>query len=128
MCLVLANEIVSNRVERDHVHVVLEIQTALPKSLIASHAPDFMQPAFDRYRESYPRRSELHQAIRPASIVLLLRHRVVEFSVVQQQTTLRRNAGNVLVTMMPADIARGIGVTRMEQLGRGVIKAADIEH
>jgi hypothetical protein len=30
--------------------------------------------------------------------------------------------------MMPADVARGIGVTRMEQLGRGVIKAADIDH
>ena len=27
------------------------------------HTPDFMypHPAFDRYRESYPRRSELHQ-------------------------------------------------------------------
>ena len=33
------------------------------KSVIALHAPDFMyrHPAFDRYRESYPRRSELHQ-------------------------------------------------------------------
>jgi len=67
-------------------------------------------------------------AIRRASTVLLFWHRVVEFSVVEQQTTLRRNAGDVLVTMMPADIARGIGVTRMEQLGRGVIKTADIEH
>jgi hypothetical protein len=67
-------------------------------------------------------------AIRRASTVLLLWHCVVEFSVVEQQTTLRRNAGDVLVAMMPADVARGIGVTRMEQLGRGVIKAADIEH
>ena len=33
------------------------------KSVIALHASDFMRrhPAFDRYRESYPRRSELHQ-------------------------------------------------------------------
>jgi len=38
----------------------------------------------------------------------LLWHRVVEFSVVEQQTTLRRNAGDVLITMMPADIAPGI--------------------
>ena len=67
-------------------------------------------------------------ATRRASTVLLLWHCVVEFSVVEQQTTLRRNAGDVLVAMMPADVARGIGVTRMEQLGRGVIKAADIEH
>jgi hypothetical protein len=33
------------------------------KSVIALHAPDVMHPhsAFDRYRESYPRKSELHQ-------------------------------------------------------------------
>jgi hypothetical protein len=33
------------------------------KSLMVIHAFDFMHrhPAFDRYRESYPRRSELHQ-------------------------------------------------------------------
>jgi hypothetical protein len=49
-------------------------------------------------------------------------------SVVKQQTTLRRNTGDVLVTMIPAHIAPGVGVTRMELLGGVVIKAADIEH
>jgi hypothetical protein len=59
---------------------------------------------------------------------LLLRHRVVEFSVVEQQTTLRRNAGDVLITMLPADIARIIDVTRIKLLGGVVIDAADIEN
>jgi hypothetical protein len=59
---------------------------------------------------------------------LLLWHRVVEFSIVEQQTTLRRNAGDVLITMLPADIAPGIDVTRIELLGGAVIDAADIEY
>jgi len=59
---------------------------------------------------------------------LLLWHRVVEFSVVEQQTTQRRNAGDVLITMLPTDIAPGIDVTRIELLGGTVIDAADIEH
>ena len=53
---------------------------------------------------------------------------VVEFSVVEEQTTLRRNASDVLVTMVPADITPGIDTTRMELLGGAVIHAADIEH
>jgi hypothetical protein len=57
---------------------------------------------------------------------LLLRRRVVEFSVVERQTTLRRNAGDVHITMLPTDIAPGIEVARMELLGGAVIDAADI--
>jgi len=59
---------------------------------------------------------------------LLLWHCVVEFSVVEQQTTLRRNAGDVPITMLPADIAPVIDVTRMELLGGASIDAADIEN
>jgi hypothetical protein len=59
---------------------------------------------------------------------LLLWQRVVEFSVVEQQTTLRRNAGDVPITMLPTDIARRIQVTCIELLGGAVIDAADIEH
>jgi hypothetical protein len=59
---------------------------------------------------------------------LLLWHRVVELSVVEQQTTLRRNAGDVLIAMLPTDIAPGIEMARMELLGGAVIDAADIEH
>jgi len=59
---------------------------------------------------------------------LLLWHRVVEFSVVEQQTTLRRNAGDVLITMLPTDITPGIDATRMKLLDGAVIDAADIEH
>src|SRR5690242_6920189 len=60
--------------------------------------------------------------------LLLLWHRVVEFSVVEQQTTLRRNASDVLITMLPADIARIIDVTRIKLLGGVVIDAADIKN
>ena len=59
---------------------------------------------------------------------LLLRHRVVELCVVEQQTTLRRNARDVLVTMVPADIAPGIDATRVELLGGAIIVSAHIEH
>jgi hypothetical protein len=44
-----------------------------------------------------------------------------------RETTLWRNAGDVLITMLPADIARIIDVTRIELLGGVVIDAADIE-
>ena len=66
--------------------------------------------------------------IRLAGLPLLLWHDIVEFSVVEQQTTLRRNAGDVLVTMVPADIAPGIDAARIELLGGAVIDAADVEH
>jgi hypothetical protein len=59
---------------------------------------------------------------------LLLWHRVVEFCVVEEETTLRRNTGDVLIPMLPADIAPGIDVTRIELLGGAIIDAADIEH
>jgi hypothetical protein len=63
-----------------------------------------------------------------AGLPPLLWHGIVEFSVVEQQTTLRRNAGDVLVTMVPADIAQGIEAARKELLGGAVIDAADVEH
>ena len=59
---------------------------------------------------------------------LLLWHRVVEFCVVEEETTLRRNTGDVLIPMLPADIAPGIDVTRIELLGGAIIDATDIEH
>jgi hypothetical protein len=36
---------------------------------------------------------------------LLLSHRVVKLGVVEQETALWRNAGNILIPMLPADIA-----------------------
>ena len=55
---------------------------------------------------------------------LLFWHRVVELCVVEQQTTLWLYASDVLVTMVPADIAPGIDATRIELLGRAVMHAA----
>ena len=63
-----------------------------------------------------------------ARLPLLLWHGIVELSVIEQQTTLRRNAGDVLVTMVPVDIAPGIDGARTELLGGAVIDAADVEH
>jgi len=63
-----------------------------------------------------------------ARLPLLLWHGIVELSVIEQQTTLRRNAGDVLVTMVPVDIAPGIDAARTELLGGAVIDAADVEH
>jgi len=63
-----------------------------------------------------------------AGLPLLLWHGIVELSVIEQQTTLRRNAGDVLVTMVPVDIAPGIDAARTELLGGAVIDAADVEH
>src|SRR6516165_7120028 len=60
--------------------------------------------------------------------LLLLSHHIVEFGVVEQKTPLRRHAGDVLVTMAPADIAPGIDVTRIELLGGAIVNAADIGH
>ena len=63
-----------------------------------------------------------------AGLPLLLWHGIVELSVIEQQTTLRRNAGDVLVTMVPVDIAPGIDAARPKLLGGAVIDAADVEH
>ena len=51
----------------------------------------------------------------------------MEFVVVEQETPLRRNARDVLVAMVPADIAPGIDVTGLELLGGTVVEAADVE-
>src|SRR5271156_2649384 len=60
--------------------------------------------------------------------ILLLRHHVVEFGVVEQKAALRRSAGNVLVAIVPTDIAPGINVPRMKLLGGTIVEAADIEY
>jgi hypothetical protein len=59
--------------------------------------------------------------------VSLVCHHVVEFGVVEQETLLRRNAGDILVAMVPADIASGIDVTGIDLLGGTVVEAADVE-
>ena len=65
---------------------------------------------------------------RRLQFVLLLRHHVVEFGVIEQETALRRRAGDVLIAMLPADIAPLINVPGIKLLGRTVVEAADIEH
>ena len=61
-------------------------------------------------------------------MLLLLRHHLVEFGVIEQETALRRHAGDVLIAMLPADIAPRINVPGIQLLGGTIVETADIEH
>jgi hypothetical protein len=53
------------------------------------------------------------RAARPS---VLFRHHIIELGVVEQEAALRRHAGDVLVAIVPADIAPGIDVPGIELL------------
>src|SRR5581483_7289883 len=58
----------------------------------------------------------------------LIRDRVVELPVVEQETALRRYAGDVDIAVVPVHVAPRIDVPGIELLSRTVVEAADIEH
>ena len=58
----------------------------------------------------------------------LLGQDFVEQAVVEQQPSLRRNAGDVPVAVVPADILMRIELARIELLRGTVVDAADVEH
>jgi hypothetical protein len=59
---------------------------------------------------------------------LLIGHHVVKLGVIEQETALRRNAGDIPIAVLPADIVPGIDVPGVQLLRRTVIETADVEH